>query len=97
IVAIDHRFSRLVVPRAESKKRGRDLRFGVAALDLVAGELLGEETIVRPISIQRIDHVIVVTPGVRLAAVTLVAIRFGIAGDIKPMSGPSLAILRTRQ
>src|SRR5439155_23402555 len=42
-----------------------------------------------------IDGVIPVAPGVGLGAVALVAVGFGVANRVEPVSSPALAVLRT--
>src|SRR5579883_65569 len=83
-------------------KTGRDEQLGrlarvVAASQLVAGQLLGYESVVGLILVKGTDDVVAVAPGVRPLAVGLVAIGLGVAGDVQPMLGPALAVIRGGQ
>ncbi len=80
---------------AEHEEAGRDLL--LVALRLrrgwqeVAGDLLANELVVRLVAVERVDHVIAITPGVRIGDIARWAGRFGIAGDVEPVPAPALA------
>src|SRR5438132_11347133 len=54
----------------------------LAACQLVAGQLLGNEAVVRHIPVQGADDIIAVTPGVRSLPVRFIAVGFGVANNI---------------
>ncbi len=97
IVAVDHRLGRLIVPGSQPQKCGGDLGGSVGALDLIARQLLDQKPVVRLVLVEGVDHVVAVSPGVRLVAVALVAVGFGVTDDIQPMPRPALSILRAGQ
>ena len=85
---------RLVVPDAEPVEAGRDQRFGRAGIDLVAGQLLADESVVRLIAIERGDHVVAISPGEGLGRVALVAVGLAVANQVEPVPAPFFAIMR---
>src|SRR5260370_41843770 len=47
--------------------------------------------------IKRVDEVIPVAPGVGFGAVALVAVGFGVANRVEPVSSPAFAVSRARK
>ena len=97
-----------VVHRLPQKtRRGKmplDLRselLGVVPIDeLVPGQLLEEETVVRDILVDRGDHVVTVAPDTRLrnrSGVVVVAKRVDVAGGVEPVPAPAFAVVRRGQ
>src|SRR5207247_7457569 len=76
---------------------GSNQSFLLIRADLISGELLEYETVVRLVVIERADDVIPVTPGVPAVSVVFEAIGFGEPHDVEPMPAPALAIMRARQ
>ena len=66
IESIRLRIGRLVVPGAEPIEACGDQCLGIAVRQFVARQLLQNETIVGLVLIERADHVIAITPGMRL-------------------------------
>jgi hypothetical protein len=52
------------------------------------------ELIVRHILIESSNDIIAISPGIEFVIVILMAISLGVTDQIKPVPGPSLAILR---
>ena len=69
--------------------RWRSTRRSVAVRQLVAGELLEDEPVVRHVVVERPDDPVAVLPDVRLHLVALVAARLGVARRRRASSGPS--------
>ena len=65
--------------------------------ELVARELFADEPIVRHVSVERLDDVVAVGPGVGPGEVGLEAVGFGEARHVQPMAGPFLAEARRGQ
>ena len=64
----------------------------VSVLECVAGQLFTDETVVRPVLIERANDVVTVAPDVRSRIVDCSAPRVGIADQIKPVTSPAFAI-----
>ena len=62
--------------------------------NLVAGDLLFDEPVVRLVLVERPDHVIAISPGFRTVAIVLEAAGVGIADHIEPVPAPALAVVR---
>ena len=60
----------------------------------IPGKLFAHELVVRQILVERIDHVIAISPGVGITVVLVVAGRVRIARDVKPVASPLLAVSR---
>ena len=105
VVVLGHeRAVRLIIPNMEAIESGGHDRVapflagtrttgGGMLGDFIARQLLADELVVRFIVVERINDVISIAPGVRLLAIALVAIAFGIAHQIQPVSSPALAIM----
>ena len=78
---------------AEPQVAGRDPRVGVVGVELVAGQLLGEEPVVRLVGVERADDVIAIPPGVGPVGVGPVAVGFGVPDQVEPVPSPPLAVL----
>src|SRR5262249_54643043 len=60
---------------------------------LVAGQLLRQEAVIRQVVVEGLDNVIAVAPGLWPWAIRReVAVRVGVAGDIEPVAPPALAV-----
>ena len=88
------RVVRFVIPDAESIKTGGDQAVIVHVRQLVAGDLLHHEPVVRLVLVERADDVVAVFPDKRFFIVALVAVGLGEAHDVEPMAAPALAVLR---
>ena len=97
IVAVNRRFGRLIVPRAQTQKRGGDLSGRVRPFDFIAGKLLGHESAIRFVAIERVDDIVAVSPRVRLGAVALVAVGLGESHNVQPVPAEALAVMRAGQ
>ena len=75
-------------------KPGGDQRLVFVGSDLVAGQLLAQEPIVRLVVVEGADDVIAIAPGVLAVRVVLEAVGLGEADDIQPVLAPVLAIVR---
>ena len=60
----------------------------------VAGNLLAQEFIVRLVGVERVDHVVSITPGGGHRIVGRLTSGVGIANDIEPVASPVLAVMR---
>ncbi len=78
--------------RAEPVEDRRGLALGIARLDLVAGDLLGQKPVERLVAVQAVDDVVAEPPRVGHSAVVLVAFGLGVPHDIEPVLGPPLAV-----
>jgi hypothetical protein len=65
--------------------------------EFVAGQLLGEEPVVRLVAVQRVDDVIAIPPGIGEMPVVFVAFALGVADDVEPVLSPAFTVLRARQ
>jgi hypothetical protein len=54
--------------------------------------LFGDEAVEGLILVEGVDDVVAVAPGGRLGTVALVAVGFGIAGDVEPVPRPAFAV-----
>src|SRR5262249_17208765 len=86
--------NRLVVPQTEEILASGDNRFGVVAVDLVAGKLLAEKAVVGLVVVEALDDVVAVTPDERLGTIALVTIGLGIADQVEPVASPLFAVMR---
>ena len=76
---------------------GSDARLGAGGPELVAGDLLLDEPVVRLVGVERVDYVIPVAPCVRAGLVGLEPLAFREARQIEPVTGPGLAVTRRRE
>ena len=93
VVLGERRVRRLVVPDAQSQVAGGDDRRRGRVVEFVAGELMGQELVIRHVRVQRVDHPVAVAPGGRLLAVALVAVRLRVADEIEPVPSPAFAVV----
>jgi hypothetical protein len=99
--AVDHRVEPvlervdppLLVQHRVPVKAGGDAlrRRGVG--QQVAGQLLDRELVEGHVGVDRVDHPVAVRPD-RPLAVLLVAVGVGVAGEVEPAAGPTLAVAR---
>ncbi len=86
---------------AQNEEPGRDQvpgsLSGAAVREQVAGKLLVDETVERPVDVERPDHVIAISPGVLGEDVVGRADLVGIARQVQPVPGPALAECRRCQ
>src|SRR5262249_17732299 len=89
---------------AQVEEPGREDRLvesldGVPArvIEQITGEVLDQESVVGEVRIERADDVIAIAVGVRDVVVELVAGGLGVADEIEPVAGPSLAVSRAGQ
>ena len=79
-------------PRTDPQHARSDQRFETRVLDLVPGELLVYEPVVRFVFVECCNHVVAVAPSVGLIVVVLVSRRVCVAHRVKPVPSPPLAI-----
>ena len=84
---------RLIVPDAEPVKAGGDDAVGICVHEFITGELLADEMVVGLVVVESTNDVIAITPGIRLVAVALVAVRLGEADEVEPMPPPLFAVM----
>ena len=63
----------------------------------VAGDMLGDELVVRHAVVQRADDVVAILPGVRNDRLPLMPARLRVAHEVQPVPRPALAEMRRRQ
>ena len=85
---------RFVIPDSQSVVASRDDRVGSRWFKFVACELLFDELSVRLVLVEALDDVVAVSPDERLRAVAFVAVAFGVADQVEPVSAPAFAVLR---
>ena len=83
--------------RAHAEEAGRDQAVVGPAVDLVAGNLFDEESIVRFVLIERLDDVVAVPPRIRAMHVVFESGRVGISRDVEPEAAVAFAVMRRRQ
>ncbi len=70
---------------------------GIVGLELVAGELEGDESVIGHVGIERLDDPVAIPPGVGAGLVELEAVGVGIAGQVEPVLRLTLAVVRAGQ
>ena len=93
VVIGQQRIGRLVVPQAEAVIAGGDDAIGRHLVQLVAGQLLADELVVRLVGVERANDVVAIPPDERLGIVALEAVRLGIAHQVEPVPAPVLAVM----
>src|SRR5262249_50900016 len=81
----------------ETVESSRDEQLVVLRVNLIAGQLLPDESVVRFISVQRADDIIAIAPRPRTVVVVLKALRLGEADDIEPVTAPLRPVVRRGQ
>lgn len=81
----------------EAQERSRHAQARVAGVELVAGELFGDETVVGRVGVERVDHPVAIAPGLGAMRVGLVAVGLGVPHQVEPMASPALAVARRGQ
>jgi predicted RNA-binding protein with RPS1 domain len=89
--------SRVAPHRAQAVEAGRHLRFAIRRIELIAGQLLQDETVVRLVPVEGADDVVAVAPGPEQVVVVLEAFRLGEADHVEPVPGPALAVAGARK
>ena len=84
-------------PWAHAQETRRDDHLRVVRLDFVARDLLADELIVALIRIEGTHHVVAITPGVAALVVIGEPGGIGVAGDVQPVLGHALSVVRGRQ
>ena len=84
---------RFIVPDPQAVESRRDQGLGRAGVDLVAGQLLADELVVRLVAVVGVDHIIAVAPGEGLGRVALVTVGLAEPDQVEPVPGPVLAIV----
>ena len=82
---------------AQPEIAGRHPQLGIVGIELVAGELLGQEAVVGFVGVERPDDIVAVTPGVGAEGILPVAVRLGVANEVEPVPPPALAVARRGQ
>ena len=89
--------------RRQPKKRQRNCALGIHArqlagthdfIELIAGNLLPDEEVVRLVAVERVDDIVAVTPRVRHVGVALITGGVGVAREIEPVAPPAFAVVR---
>jgi hypothetical protein len=83
-----------LIPRSGDEKAGGDDAFRRHWLDHIAGELFADELVVGLVSVERIDDIIAVTPGMVTNPIVFETLAFAEAHHIEPMPRPAFAMLR---
>ena len=74
-----------------TQEPGCDQGFAVVREQFIPGELFAEEAVIRFVGVERLNHVIAVSPRMGAGVVGLEAIGFGVTHDIEPEEGGSFA------
>ena len=87
----------LIVPlRSDGQKAGGDDLLGLITLALklhqITRDLLLEEEVIRLVLLERFDHIIAVTPRMRIEHVHFLAAALRVARHIQPVPRPALAV-----
>ena len=69
-------------------------RLAVLRKQLIRGDLLVNEPGKRLVAIQRLDHPVAISPGMRSRIVVLETVAVGVTDNIQPVLGPTVAIVR---
>ena len=85
---------RFIVPDAKPIEAGGDQAVVVYVRQLVPGNLLKHESVVRLVFIKGADDIVAVFPDEWFFVVALVAVGLREAHDIEPMATPAFAVLR---
>ena len=85
---------RFVIPYTEPVKTGGDQAVVVHIRQLIAGDLLHHEPVVRLVLVEGPDNVVAEFPDKRFFVVTLIAVGLGEAHNVEPMAAPAFAVLR---
>ncbi len=80
--------------RSEPQKPQRDAGFRRPRRELVAGQLLLHEAVVRLVIAERLDRVVAITPHGVVLAIGFESLGVGVARQVEPMPAPTLAIAR---
>ena len=99
VVVAPCRIGVFMIPNAgtQAQKTGGDEVIVGPVGHLVAGDLFLYKSVVRLVVIEGLDHVVSISPEVRLVRVVLIAARVCIACGIQPVAAPSLAVVRRRK
>ena len=79
---------------AGGQEAGRRQGQRVVRLELVAGDLPLDERVVRQVLVERLDDEVAIVIGGRPVVVVLEAVALGEAGQVEPVPGPALAVVR---
>ncbi len=60
----------------------------------IAGELLLEKEIVRLVFVERLNHIVAITPRVAVDEIFVKAIGIGVSRNVQPVPSPALAVVR---
>ena len=82
-------------PRTHTEESGGDDELGIVRVDLIAGDLLADEFVVRFVVVEGAYHVIAIAPGITAFVVVGEATAVGVAGDIEPVLGHAFAVVGT--
>ena len=88
---------RFIIPDSETVVAGCDDGVGRSRFEFVASQLLLNELRVRLVGVEAVDDVVAVPPRKRLGIIAFVAVAFGVANQVEPMSPPAFSILRRVQ
>src|SRR5262249_20310325 len=83
--------------RAQQVEARCDPRPRVVGKQLVASQLFLEKAVVRLVTIERLDDIVAISPGIGPDFIKLVAVAFGETDQVEPVSTPALAIVRRSQ
>src|SRR5258708_35866861 len=78
--------------RMLTHKTGSGESFVVHPLKLVAGQLFLKKNVVRFVRVERMDHIVAITPGIWAIKIVFVSIGIRIAGNIQPMPAPTFTV-----
>src|SRR5262245_17837243 len=69
-------------------------RLGPIRPELVSRDLLSDKSVVGLVSVEGIDDVVAVAPGIGARFITLETFALGVARQIQPMPPPALSVMR---
>ena len=95
LIFVEH--GRDLVPRAGDEESGGCHHLRIGGLDEVTGDLLANELRVRLVAIERVDHIVAISPRMEALEVMLAAVGLAEAHDIQPVPAPALAVSRRGQ
>ncbi len=86
--------NRFILPDPQPIIPGGNLAIGGHRVQFIPGKLLGRKTVERLVTVEGPDHIITVSPDMRLRPVTFVAVGLGVANQVEPVAAPLLSVVR---
>ena len=79
--------------KASAHDSSRILLRRIIGMNEIAGDLFADELVVWQISVERVDHPVSISPGIRNRMIGVLAGGVGITNNIQPMSAPVFAVM----